>query len=95
MNDRFRNANAALDYLKGKGVDTNVGRVLLASDVEKAIELIRDDRIEEAITPQPKTMAQAKRLVRLDEDIMANFKKPGVQEPGRSIEAGPDSSSRT
>jgi len=95
MDDRFRNANVALDYLRGKGVDTSLGRVFLASDVEEAIKLSQADRLDQSVTPQPKTMAQAKRLVRMDEELMAQFPKPGVREPGSSIQAGPDSSSRT
>ena len=92
----FHNANEALDFLRGKGIDTSVGRVFLESDVDKAVKLHDDHRLNNALNPKPKTMAQAKRLIRSDEELMERFKRERRSDVGvASVQAGPDSSSRT
>jgi len=96
MTENFHNANNALKFLEGKGIDTSAGRVFLASDVEAAIRASEEQRLDAAVAPRPKTMAQAKRLVRQDEELMKQMKGGGSTEiAGPSIQAGPDSSSRT
>jgi DNA-binding IclR family transcriptional regulator len=94
MSTDFHNANDALKFLEGKGKDTSMGRVFLASDVEEAVRQSRQARLDGAIAPNPKTMAQAKRMVRQDEELMASFDYNRT-DLGASIPAGPDSSSRT
>jgi hypothetical protein len=95
MSNRFHDANAALAYLEGKGIDTAVGRVFLARDVEDAQKLVREDQLKGAVAPKPKTMAQAKRMARADEDLMARFDYNRQENLGEAVPAGPDSSSRT
>jgi hypothetical protein len=95
MSSRFHNANEALKFLEGKGIDTTAGRVFLASDVEEALRMKADDRLAAVDAPKPKTMAQAKRMVRMDEELMASLKSPRDSEiAGHSVPAGPDSPSR-
>ena len=93
----FHDANKALEFLQGKGIDTSAGRVFLASDVEEAINQDREHRIEQRTQAKPRTMHEAKRLVRMDEDIMAEFEAARNPTPdlGEAVPAGPDSSSRT
>jgi len=96
MSDDLHNANNALEFLRGKGIDTSVGRVFLASDVEAAVRADDNQRLTAATAPQPKTMAQAKRLARSDPELMKHFEAHRQQDVGGpSISAGPDSSSRT
>jgi len=96
MTEDFHNANNALKFLQGKGIDTSAGRVFLASDVEAALRARDEQRLDAAIAPQPKTMAQAKRLVRQDEALMKQMKGESKTEiGGPSVQAGPDPSSRT
>lgn len=93
----FHNANNALRFLQGKGIDTSVGRVFLASDVEEAMKQDDEHFLGQIDKPRPKTMAQAKRMVRQDEEIMAEFeaaRNPNL-DLGEAVHAGPDSSSRT
>jgi hypothetical protein len=97
VSDDLHNANNALEFLRGKGIDTSVGRVFLASDVEAAVRADEDQRLTSAVAPKPKTMAQAKRMARADDELMKHFQTPsrGGDIGGPSISAGPDSSSRT
>jgi hypothetical protein len=91
MSGQLHNANEALKFLQGKGIDTSVGRVFLASDVERAMQMGDVDRLAEVEAPRPKTMAQAKRMVRMDEELMANFNQGNQRDVGGpSISAGPD-----
>jgi hypothetical protein len=97
MSSRFHNANEALAFLQGKGIDTSAGRVFLASDVEEAVKLSFEDRVAAVDAPRPKTMAQAKRMVRQDEDLMTQLQSGGQRDSeiaGHSISAGPDPLSR-
>jgi hypothetical protein len=96
MTEDLHNANHALEFLRGKGVDTSVGRVFLASDVEAAVRASEDQRLTAAVAPKPKTMAQAKRLAKSDVELMKQFEDRRRGDiAGPSISAGPDSSSRT
>jgi len=97
MTGDLHNANDALEFLRGKGIDTSAGRVFLASDVEAAVRASDDQRLTAATAPKPKTMAQAKRLAKSDPELMKNFERPsrGGDVGGPSISAGPDPSSRT
>lgn len=95
MSDNFHNANNALKFLEGKGMDTSMGRVILASDVEEAIKISRGDPVAQATAPQPKTMAQAKRMVKMDEELMEKFNYDRREDFGKAVPAGPDPSSRT
>jgi hypothetical protein len=95
MTEDLHNANNALEFLRGKGIDTSVGRVFLASDVEAAVRAGDNAQLTAATAPRPKTMAQAKRLARSDPELMKHFERGPQQDVGPSISAGPDSSSRT
>jgi hypothetical protein len=86
------NANDTLKFLEGKGVDTSVGRVFLASDVEQAIKDADDTRLDNALAPKPKTMVQAKRMARQDKELMKQFEQVRRSDiAGSSISAGPES----
>jgi hypothetical protein len=90
--NEFNNANDALKFLEGKGIDTSAGRVFREQDIQEAIR--RASELD--LSPKPRTMTQAKRMVRQDPEIMAEFekaKRPDLMGP--SISANPDSSSRT
>lgn len=97
MSHPFHNANDALRFLQGKTKDSTVGRVILASDVDEALEMVDQHKLEQAVAPRPRTMAQAKRLVRQDEELMKLFEydRTHDRELGSSVQAGPDPSSRT
>jgi hypothetical protein len=95
MTTDFHNANDALKFLEGKGIDTSAGRVFLASDVEEAVQLSQKARVDGAVGPRPKTMAQAKRMVKADDELMASFDYDRREDFGKSIPAGPNPSSRT
>ena len=96
MTEDLHNANNALEFLRGKGIDTSVGRVFLASDVEAAVRASDNQRLDAAVAPKPKTMVQAKRMARADVELMRQFEDRRKGDiAGPSISAGPDSSSRT
>jgi hypothetical protein len=95
VSGNLHNANNALKFLEGKGIDTSAGRMFLASDVEAAMDMAFDSKLEAATAPKPKTMAQAKRMVRQDDELMAQMKGGRSSEiAGAAISAGPDPLSR-
>jgi hypothetical protein len=88
MTENLHNLNDALAYLEGKAVHTSQGTFVRMEDVKEAMQTAADARaIERATAPQPKTMAQAKRMVRMDEGLMKEFQSDKVAPPGHSVPA--------
>lgn len=83
-----------LEELERVSIRTSTGNFVKTEDARRLVEELRDKRQEEAQGPKPKTMREAKRLAKADPEIAERFPK-GPREPGRSIPAGPQPSSRT
>jgi len=96
MTEDLHNLNDALAYLDKKAVHTNQGTFVRLEDVKEAMQTVQDTRaIERATAPRPKTMEQAKQMVRQDEDLMKEFQTDKVAPPGHSVPAMvPESPSR-
>ena len=96
MTQDLHNLNDALAYLESKAVHTGQGTFVRMDDVKEAMRQAADARAIERVTaPRPKTMEQAKRMIRSDEDLLKEFQSNKIAPPGHSVPAiVPESPSR-
>jgi hypothetical protein len=93
------NLNDALEQLEGLAMRTSQGSYVKLEDVKRILEKRKvEGELEEEEkdqNPPPKTFREAKKAIRGNKELMASLGTKGPQEPGRSIAAGPQPSSRT
>jgi hypothetical protein len=92
--DPLHDLDEALEELERMSIRTSQGSFVKTEDARRLLQARKDAVEESAAKPNPKTMREAKKLVRADPEIASKFPS-GPREAGRSIPAGPQPSSRT
>ena len=83
----LHNLDTALERIQDKMVHTDKGSYVKVDDLKEAMAEGREAAIREAVKPQPRTMAQARRMIRQDEELMEHFKYDRMAPPGKSVPA--------
>jgi hypothetical protein len=92
----FSNLDEALDYLEDNALRTTEGSYVKMSRVKEVVRSAQEKkRKEEEKLPIPYRMSptRARRLASID--LKEKFPEAKLREGGRSVTAGPSSSSRT
>jgi hypothetical protein len=95
-NKQLNNLDEAIALLEKKAIRTSAGDFVKMEDVRRLIVEEKEAKklVEEDESSKPRNMVAAKRAIMKDPEIMKNFPPPR-REPGKSIPAGPQPSSRT